>query len=145
MNKLIMELKTDAMKDRHWRMLFSKLKIVESVSEVTLGTLWDKDLMRFEVPVRDIMTIARGELVLEEMVRAVKEYWNAFELELVKYQTKCKLIRGWDDLFTKLEEDLNNLASMKISPYYKQFESEIVQWDDKLQKLKLTLDTWIDV
>lgn len=34
---------------------------------------------------------------------------------------------------------------MKISPYYKAFESEIVQWDDKLQKVKLTLDTWIDV
>ena len=114
-----MELKTDAMKDRHWRSLFTKLKIVESVSEVTLGTLWDKDLMRYEVVVRDIMTIARGELVLEEMIRAVKEYWNTFELELVKYQTKCKLIRGWDELFTKLEEDLNNLASMKISPYYK--------------------------
>lgn len=41
--------------------------------------------MRYEVVVRDIMTIARGELVLEEMIRAVKEYWNTFELELVKY------------------------------------------------------------
>lgn len=48
-------------------------------------------------------------------------------------------------MFAKLEEDLNNLASMKISPYYKAFESEIVQWDDKLQKVKLTFDTWIDV
>jgi dynein heavy chain 1 len=95
--------------------------------------------------VRDIMTVARGELVLEEMIRTVKEYWDAFELELVKYQSKCKLIRGWDDLFAKLEEDLNNLASMKISPYYKAFEPEIVQWNDKLQKFKLTLDTWLDV
>lgn len=91
------------------------------------------------------MAIAQGEMVLEEMIRAVREYWNSFELELVKYQTKCKLIRGWDELFVKLEEDLNNLVSMKISPYYKAFEGEIVQWDDKLQKVKLTLDTWIDV
>jgi len=29
------------------------------------------------------------------------------------------LIKGWDDLFSKLDEDLNNLSSMKISPYYK--------------------------
>jgi hypothetical protein len=41
--------------------------------------------MRYEVLVRDIMTVARGELVLEEMIRAVREYWNALELELVKY------------------------------------------------------------
>ncbi len=34
---------------------------------------------------------------------------------------------------------------MKISPYYKQFEEEVAPWDDKLQRLRLTLDTWIDV
>lgn len=31
------------------------------------------------------MAIARGELVLEEMIRVVKDYWGAFELEMVKY------------------------------------------------------------
>lgn len=55
--------------------------------------------MRYETLVRDIMVVARGEMVLEEMLRSVKEYWNAFELELVKYQSKCKLIKGWDELF----------------------------------------------
>lgn len=85
MNRLIMELKTDAMKDRHWRQLLSKLKINEPISEITLQSLWNAELMRYEQVVRDIMTVARGELVLEEMVRAVREYWNAFELELVKY------------------------------------------------------------
>lgn len=32
-----MELKTEAMKDRHWRQLLSKLKIHEAISEVTMG------------------------------------------------------------------------------------------------------------
>jgi dynein heavy chain 1 len=34
---------------------------------------------------------------------------------------------------------------MKISQYYKAFEEEIVQWDDKLQKVRITMDIWIDV
>ena len=34
---------------------------------------------------------------------------------------------------------------MKISQYYKTFEEEIVQWDDKLQKVRITMDVWIDV
>ena len=56
------------------------------------------------------------------------------------------MIRGWDELFEQLDEDLNNkLSSMKLSQFYKTFEEEIAQWDDKLQKVKLTLDTWIDV
>ena len=76
MNRLIMELKTDAMKDRHWRQLLMKLKINEPISEVTLAHLWNAELMRYESVVRDIMVVARGEMVLEEMLRAVKEYWN---------------------------------------------------------------------
>lgn len=32
MNKLIMELKTEAMKDRHWRLILAKLKINESMN-----------------------------------------------------------------------------------------------------------------
>ena len=68
------------------------------------------------------------------MLREIKDYWNKLELELAKYQTKCKLIKGWDDLFSKLDEDLANLSSMKISPYYKEFENEITNWDEKLSR-----------
>lgn len=34
---------------------------------------------------------------------------------------------------------------MKMSQYYKTFEEEIAQWDSKLQKVKITLEVWIDV
>ncbi|CAD8134930.1 unnamed protein product [Paramecium octaurelia] len=145
MNKLIMDLKDESMKERHWRQLLSKLKINESLNQLQMQHLWNANLLNYENLAKDIMTVARGEQVLETMISQVKDFWNSFELELVKYQTKCKLIKGWDELFQKLEEDLNNLASMKISPFYKTFEAEISQWDDKLQKVKLTMDIWIDV
>ena len=38
---------------------------------------------------------------------------------MVNYQNKCKLIRGWDDLFTKCREHMNSVAAMKLSPYYR--------------------------
>ena len=37
----------------------------------------------------------------------------------MNYQNKCKLIRGWDDLFTKAKENINSVAAMKLSPYFK--------------------------
>lgn len=37
------------------------------------------------------------------------------------------------------------MSSMKLSQFYKNFEEEIAQWDDKLQKLRIILDVWIDV
>ena len=48
MNRLIMELKTEAMKDRHWKQLLQKLKIHEPISEMTLGSLLSADVMKIE-------------------------------------------------------------------------------------------------
>ncbi len=42
-----------------------------------------------------------------------------YELDLINYQNKCRLIRGWDDLFTKVKEHINSVAAMKLSPYFK--------------------------
>ena len=49
----------------------------------------------------------------------MKETWNTYELDLINYQNKCRIIRGWDDLFNKLKENINQVAAMKLSPYYK--------------------------
>ena len=52
----------------------------------------------------------------------MREAWQNYELELINYQNKCKLIRGWDDLFNKVKEHINSISAMKLSPYYKEFE-----------------------
>ena len=49
----------------------------------------------------------------------IREVWNTYELDLVSYQNKCRLIRGWDDLFNKVKEHINSVSAMKLSPYYK--------------------------
>ena len=45
--------------------------------------------------------------------------WRSYELDLISYQNKCRLIRGWDDLFIKVKEHINSVTAMKLSPYYK--------------------------
>ena len=59
------------------------------------------------------------KMALEEYIKQVKETWTNYTLDLVNYQNKCRLIRGWDDLFNKCSENLNSLVAMKLSPYYK--------------------------
>lgn len=49
----------------------------------------------------------------------MRDVWQSYELELVNYQNKCRIIRGWDDLFTKVKEHINSVSAMKLSPYYK--------------------------
>jgi dynein heavy chain 1 len=47
----------------------------------------------------EVLSEARGEMILEEFIRGIKDCWAKYELELIRYQSKCRLIRGWDDLF----------------------------------------------
>jgi dynein heavy chain 1 len=110
------------MKPRHWKNLLNKLNINVPQNEITFGRLWKADLNRNESVFRDIMSIAIGEMVLENMLAKVKEVWLPKDFELVRYQGKCNLIKGWDEMFEQLDEDLNNLASMKLSQYYRTFE-----------------------
>ena len=42
------------------------------------------------------------------------------------------LIRGWDDMMTKIEDDIGQITSMKLSTHYKTFEEEIKSWNEKL-------------
>ncbi|KIX04416.1 uncharacterized protein Z518_05284 [Rhinocladiella mackenziei CBS 650.93] len=146
-NPLLNDLKSDAIRERHWLKIYKALKPSKRYSEVsmTLGDVWDLQLITSEATIRDIIVQARGELALEEFVRQVRDTWQSYPLDLVNYQNKCRLIRGWDDLFTKCSENLNSLQAMRHSPYYKEFEEEASSWEDKLNRVHVLFDVWIDV
>ncbi|KAF5872560.1 putative dynein heavy chain protein [Botrytis fragariae] len=146
-NPVVTDLKSEAVRDRHWNKIFKNLKPGKRYSPIsmTLGEVWDLNLVSTEKIIRDIIAQAQGEMALEEFLRQVREDWSNYSLDLVNYQNKCRLIRGWDDLFAKCSENLNSLQAMKHSPYYKEFEEEAASWEDKLNRVHVLFDVWIDV
>ncbi|KAF8665172.1 hypothetical protein AX16_000636 [Volvariella volvacea WC 439] len=146
-NAIVSELKSEALKDRHWKQLFKVLKVPSQISLtlMTLGNVYDLDLKRNESKIKEVIVQAQGEMALEEYIRQVREIWTNYPLDLVNYQNKCRLIRGWDDLFNKCSENLNSLTAMKLSPYYKVFEEEAGSWEEKLNRIHVLFDVWIDV
>ncbi|QRW00298.1 cytoplasmic dynein 1 heavy chain 1 [Ceratobasidium sp. AG-Ba] len=146
-NTIVTELKSEALKERHWKQLFKTLKVPSNVtlSQLTLGQVYDMDLKKNESLIKDVIIQAQGEMALEEYIKQVRENWTSYALDLVNYQNKCRLIRGWDDIFTKCSENLNSLVAMKLSPYYKVFEEEAASWEEKLNRIHVLFDVWIDV
>ncbi|KAG9023665.1 hypothetical protein FRB95_012647 [Tulasnella sp. JGI-2019a] len=146
-NSIISELKSDALKERHWRQLFKVLRVSGDTNliRLTLGQVYDLDLKRNEPLIKDVIIQAQGEMALEEYLKEVRETWTNYTLDLVNYQNKCRLIKGWDDLFTKCGENLNSLVAMKLSPYYKVFEEDAASWEEKLNRIHVLFDVWIDV
>ncbi|KAG6004495.1 Dynein heavy chain cytoplasmic [Claviceps maximensis] len=146
-NPTLSDLKSDAIRERHWIKIYKQIKPQKrfSPSSMTLGDVWDLNLVATEAIVKDIIAQAQGEMALEEFLKQVRETWQNYALEMVNYQNKCRLIRGWDDLFAKCSENLNSLQAMKHSPYYKEFEEEALSWEDKLNRVHVLFDVWIDV
>ena len=146
-NAILSDLKSEAVRERHWIKIFKSLKPGKRYWQLsmTLGDVWDLQPNSTESAIRDVVTQAQGEMALEEFLKQVKETWQNYSLELVNYQGKCRLIRGWDDLFAKCSENLNSLQAMKHSPYYKEFEEEASSWEDRLNRVHVLFDVWIDV
>ena len=146
-NPLIADMKSEAVRERHWNKIYKALEPGKRYSPVamSLGDVWDLQLASTESVIRDIIAQAQGEMALEEFLKQVRDTWQNYSLDLVNYQNKCRLIRGWDDLFTKCSENLNSLQAMRHSPYYKEFEEEASSWEDKLNRVHVLFDVWIDV
>ena len=146
-NILISELKSEALRERHWSKLYKALRMPSGYSNtgMTLGQVYDLDLKRNESLIKEVVVQAQGEMALEEFLKQVRETWTSYSLDLVNYQNKCRLIRGWDELFNKCSEHLNSLSAMKLSPYYRVFEESAASWEEKLNRIHVLFDVWIDV
>ncbi|KAF2742258.1 cytoplasmic dynein-like protein 1 heavy chain 1 [Sporormia fimetaria CBS 119925] len=146
-NPILSDLRSDAMKERHWVRIFKSLKPQQRYlpSKVTLGDVWDLKLGPSEKIIRDVLTQAQGEMALDEFLKQLELTWQDYSLDTVDYQHKCKLIRGWDDLFAKCSDNLSSLQAMRHSPYYRVFESRASSWEEKLNRVHLLFDIWIDV
>ena len=70
---IVVDLKSDAVKERHWKQLMRRLHVNWVLSELSLGHLWDIDLLKNEAIIRDVLLVAQGEMALEEFLKQVTE------------------------------------------------------------------------
>ena len=142
------DLKTEALKERHWKTILTRLSINIQLPQLTVGMLWKHGITNRKKEIAEILTVAQGEMALEQFLGQVRDRWMKQELELVLYQSRVRLIKGWDNLFTVLDDHLGGLILMKSSPYYRavrEFQEEGKLWEDRLTKLRGAFDSWVEV
>ena len=118
-NVLLVELKSEALKDRHWKILMKKLNIIWNLNDLTIGSIWDANLNMYSSILKEIFKMAQAEKVIEEFLNQISEFWKQYQLELTNYQNKCQIINGWNDIFTKIKEHLSNYIIILIIKKYK--------------------------
>lgn len=147
-NKLLVDLKSDFLRERHWFGLISALNLTvkyQQLGRLTLGQLWDSCIVKSEVKIKEILDTARGEVILEDFLGLVRETWNNYCLLFVTYQGKCHLIKGWEELLSTCKDHLASISSMSSSVYYGIFEDEASHLEKRLDNVFLIFDSWIEV
>ncbi|KAF5093945.1 hypothetical protein D0Z00_003775 [Geotrichum galactomycetum] len=144
---IVIDLKTEAIHERHWQKLYKNLAKNKRLffNSMTLGDVWDMELLANTAFIKDVVTEAQGELALEIFLRQVRQTWTTYNLELTNYKNTCRLIKGWDELFQTCGDHLNSLSAMHHSHYFKVFEEEARGWEEKLNRIHVLFDVWIDV
>ena len=144
-NRLIKDIKSDAIKHHHLTDILKILNIAKEPNDLLIGDLYNINILVHEKRINDIVAHAQGELVLENMLNKIKDYWFSQEFQTSNYQDKCQLIKCWDDIMERAEEDLAHLNSMKLSQHFRTFEADIKTWHDKIQNISNVLSVWMDV
>lgn len=140
----INDLKNEAMKPRHWKTLFRQLGATVPI-EMTVGNVWSLNFALNESTIKAILDQANNEQTIEDNLSTIKKEWTGITFEMFNYDNKCRLVKNWDRLFDQCNSDINTLSSMKNSPYYSNFEQEVNILEERLNRLFVVLDTWIDV
>lgn len=75
-----MELRSEALKDRHWRPLLRRLGVRVGYHELNLGLLWGSALMGNKKVIGETVLSAQGEMALEEFLRQARLFRLPFLL-----------------------------------------------------------------
>jgi dynein heavy chain 1 len=144
---VLRDLCTEALKDRHWKVLLSAMGVSRAAHELTLGVVWECNPLAHRKVIQEVLSTAQGELALEQFLRDLREHWISCELNLVM-RDGVRHVAGWDVLFSSLEDNLNSLASLKQSPYFRnvpEFQEDTTNWETRLTHLRGIFDVWVEV
>eukprot|EP00818_Percolomonas_sp_WS_P004801 CAMPEP_0117449454 /NCGR_PEP_ID=MMETSP0759-20121206/7954_1 /TAXON_ID=63605 /ORGANISM="Percolomonas cosmopolitus, Strain WS" /LENGTH=4456 /DNA_ID=CAMNT_0005241931 /DNA_START=311 /DNA_END=13681 /DNA_ORIENTATION=- len=146
---LFENLKSDALRDRHWEELMEKTGVQFDPKIATLQNLIDMQLYKYEDQIDEIFSDAKKELKIEHLLRDVAEAWRNRKFEMKKHirdgQDRGYILIGRDIIKEALEEDTTQLAGVSGSRHVAPFMAELSSWEKILSTIDEVIDLWWDV
>ena len=132
------------LKKRHWQQI--SLILGSDIIPNDKTTLNDilKYSFLFEnnlAKLNELADLAGKEFSIEQAFTKMKNDWNKIEFKITENnETKLCTLGSFEDIFTLLEDHLVKTTTMKNSPFIFQFKSEVLDWYNKLHRMKNILD-----
>ncbi|CAL8125661.1 unnamed protein product [Orchesella dallaii] len=145
---VIHEIKTPALRERHWNMIFDTIgaKFDPEDERFTFDRIVSYKMEKFADEIADIANTAQKELLIEKTVISIREYWTDEKLEMIPYKDKGHYkLKTVQDMMQNLEDHNVSISAMKGSRFAKPFEQEITYWEKTLSTVNDVFDIFLNV
>ncbi|KAH1015210.1 dynein axonemal heavy chain 10 [Dendroctonus ponderosae] len=148
---LMVALKNEALRDRHWRQLMDKTGIVFDMApdRFTLDNMFTMELHRFQDMAEEIINNAIKELAIERGVTEIAETWKAISFVVIKHMKGSEdrgfIIGPTEDIMQVLDDNSMNLQSMAGSQFVGPFLPQVQKWEKTLANIGEVIDEWLAV
>ena len=136
---LILDLRDDAMRERHWKELRFEVKddFDETSDDFTLEKVFRLNLLNHQEKIMEMSDSAKKQLKIEVALKEIRYTWEEdplTDLDIDKQKSKADQeefyqIRSTEEIMKLIEEHGIKLSNMKSSPYYKEFDAKIDLWE----------------
>ncbi|KAM8866758.1 dynein axonemal heavy chain 10 isoform 2-T2 [Synchiropus picturatus] len=146
---LLLDLKNEALRDRHWKDLMER---TESSFEMnpdvfTLENMFAMELHKHANVIGDIVTSAVKERAIEKGVTEVAETWESMKFNVQPYfkgtQQRSFILGSVDEILQSVDSDAMNLQSMAGSRFVGPFLDTIQHWEKNLSLISETIEVWL--
>lgn len=148
---LVISLKNDAMKPRHWQKLMEVTGVTFDVTlkTLTLSNIFSMELHKFTAAIEEIINEAVQEAKIENELAKIEAAWRNNALSVIKYkkdgQDRGYILRAADDLKLELEDNMLNLQTISGSRFVAAFVDRVRKWEKSLNLVSECLEMWFTV
>lgn len=148
---LVVSLKNDAMKTRHWQSLMDVTGVSFDVTlkTLTLENIFSMELHNYITQVEEIINEAVQEAKIENEMAKIDATWRSNNLGLMKYkkdgQDRGFVLKPADDIKLELDDNMLNLQTISGSRFVGSFVDRVRKWEKTLNVVSECLDIWFVV
>lgn len=144
---------SEAINDEDWKEIQEVVGKSEGLKDtpferedVKISDIEAYDLFRYVEDIEDIAMRAEKKFSLAQKLKIMKDEMKQFQIEQADYKGITFLIRGWDEINTKLDDQIVSSQAMLGSSFMKgRLKNETKVWDTKLNNMSELMDEMLKV
>ncbi|XP_004753142.1 dynein axonemal heavy chain 10 isoform X1 [Mustela putorius furo] len=145
---LLLDLKHEALRDRHWKELMEKTGVFFEMTETfTLENMFAMELHKHTDVLNEIVTAAVKEIAIEKAVKEILDTWESMKFTVVKYfkgtQERGYILGSVDEIIQSLDDNTVNLQSISGSRFVGPFLQTVHKWEKTLSLIGEVIEIWM--